>query len=582
MGCLPRSALFFITESLSLTRSLNLVVHGERVKIRGNIKRNVTTKIVLHTVTIHLEIRTIRSQNSHKPDHEARSTHLVEAYDDQPCSAKTKKHDDKTKKEAKGKSHVELSTGVRNLSKEFEDFSDNNINEDNAASTLVPVVGQLQLTTLTPLVLLVLLILFLIPTTRVHKDHHVTQIIGDLSSAPQTRSITRMVKEQGGLTQIHNDDFHTCIFACFLSQEESKRVHQALKDPSWIEAMQEELLQFKMQKMDVKSAFLYGTIKEEVYVCQPLGFEDPNYPDKRGKIDQTLFIKKQKGDILLVQVYVDASFLALPIKTYGKSASTSLILRSHYLRILIVRMWMYIPTVTPKASHLHAVNRIFSDYAGASLDRKSITEGCQFLGLQVKQKQDGIFISQDKYVAEIMRKFGLTDEKSASTPIDIKKPLLMDPDNSLPNAKIFTELERMGYEKPSTKLTFYKAFSRLNRRKGFSRVNTPLFEGMLVQQQAANNVVTKNVPADDVDDVVDDDVIDDDVADDKIAQALEITKLKQRVRRLEKKRKLRVSGLKRLKKVGTAQKVKSSADTVMDDQEDASKQGEIIAEIDAD
>nr|GEZ58365.1 hypothetical protein [Tanacetum cinerariifolium] len=56
-------------------------------------------------------------------------------------------------------------------------------------------------------------------TTRVHKDHLVTQIISDLSSAPQTRSMSRMVKEQGGMTQINDEDFHTCMFACFLSQE---------------------------------------------------------------------------------------------------------------------------------------------------------------------------------------------------------------------------------------------------------------------------------------------------------------------------------------------------------------------------
>nr|GEW88229.1 hypothetical protein [Tanacetum cinerariifolium] len=68
-----------------------------------------------------------------------------------------------------------------------------------------------------------------IPTTRVHKDHPVTQIISDLSTATPTRSRTRMVKDQ-----------------------EPKRVHQALKDPSRIEAMQEELLQFKMQKDDVE------------------------------------------------------------------------------------------------------------------------------------------------------------------------------------------------------------------------------------------------------------------------------------------------------------------------------------------
>nr|GEV70142.1 hypothetical protein [Tanacetum cinerariifolium] len=68
---------------------------------------------------------------------------------------------------------------------------------------------------------------------------------------------------------------------------------------------------------------------------------------------------------------------------------------------------------------------------------------------------------------------------------------------------------------------------------------------------------------------------------DKIAQSKEITKFKQRVRRLEKKRQFKSSGLKRLTKVGTAQRIESSADTIMDDQEDASKQGD-IAELDAD
>nr|GEV32482.1 putative ribonuclease H-like domain-containing protein [Tanacetum cinerariifolium] len=94
---------------------------------------------------------------------------------------------------------------------------------------------------------------------------------------------------------------------------------------------------YMVYQMDVKSAFLYETIEEEVYVCQPLGFEDPDHPDKvykvvkvlyglhqaprawyetlanyllengfqKGKIDQTLFIKRQKGDILLVQIYLD-------------------------------------------------------------------------------------------------------------------------------------------------------------------------------------------------------------------------------------------------------------------------------------
>nr|GFC87920.1 hypothetical protein [Tanacetum cinerariifolium] len=88
-----------------------------------------------------------------------------------------------------------------------------------------------------------------IQTTRIHKDHLTSQIIGDLSSTTHTRSMARAVRDQGRISQMFNEDFHTCMFACFLSQKEPKRVHQALKDPSWIEAMQEELLQFKMKKV---------------------------------------------------------------------------------------------------------------------------------------------------------------------------------------------------------------------------------------------------------------------------------------------------------------------------------------------
>nr|GEU74546.1 hypothetical protein [Tanacetum cinerariifolium] len=267
------------------------------------------------------------------------------------CSIKEK--DDNTKKEAKGKSPIE---GYRDLNAEFKDCSDNSSNEVNAAGFIVPTVRQNTLNNTNtfsvarPLNTVVSLTYgkssFInasqlpddldmpeleditysddedvvgaeadfnnlessisvspISTTRIHKDNPVSQIIGDLSSTNQTRSMTRV---------------------------EPKRVHQALKDPSWIEAMQEELLQFKMNKkdvrgitiknkarlvaqghtseegidykevfapvarieairlflayasfigfmvyqMNVKSAFLYGTIEEEVYVCQPPGFED--------------------------------------------------------------------------------------------------------------------------------------------------------------------------------------------------------------------------------------------------------------------------------------------------------------------
>ncbi|GJZ00521.1 putative ribonuclease H-like domain-containing protein, partial [Tanacetum coccineum] len=92
-----------------------------------------------------------------------------------------------------------------------------------------------------------------IPTTRIHKDHPVEQIIRDLNSAPQTRKMTKNLEEHGlsSLVQqrTNHKDFQNCLFACFLSQEEPKKVIHALKDPTWIEAMQEELLQFKLQEV---------------------------------------------------------------------------------------------------------------------------------------------------------------------------------------------------------------------------------------------------------------------------------------------------------------------------------------------
>nr|GEU40710.1 putative ribonuclease H-like domain-containing protein [Tanacetum cinerariifolium] len=247
---------------------------------------------------------------------------------------------------------------------------------------------------------------------------------------------------------------------------------------------------FMVYQMDVKSAFLYGTIEDEVYVCQPLGFEDPDFPDKVykvvkalyglhqaprawnetlanyllengfqiGKIDQMLFIKKQKGDILLVQIYVDdiifgstnkdlckafeklmkdkfqmslmgelTFFLAstptytekpllkdpdgedVDVNTYRSMIGSLMYLTSSRQDIMFAVCACACFQVTLKASHLHAVKRIFrylkgkpylglwylkdspfdlvdysdSDYAGASLDRKSTTRGCQFFGCRL-------------------------------------------------------------------------------------------------------------------------------------------------------------------------------------------------------
>ncbi|GKA53714.1 putative ribonuclease H-like domain-containing protein [Tanacetum coccineum] len=92
-----------------------------------------------------------------------------------------------------------------------------------------------------------------ISTTRIHKDHPVEQLIRDLNSAPQTRRMTKNLEKHGLFSSVqqrtNHKDFQNCLFACFLSQEEPKKVIHALKDPSWIEAMQKELLQFKLQEV---------------------------------------------------------------------------------------------------------------------------------------------------------------------------------------------------------------------------------------------------------------------------------------------------------------------------------------------
>nr|GEX65633.1 hypothetical protein [Tanacetum cinerariifolium] len=251
-----------------------------------------------------------------------------------------------------------------------------------------------------------------IPTTRIHKDHPVSQIIdgeevdqqyvlfpvwsfsstnphnNDEDAAFDGKEHDFVAKKLESEVDVSLRDLNAEFEDCYdnsSNEEEPKRVYQALKDPSWIEAMnkkdekgivirnkarlvtqghtQEEgidyeevsalvarieairlflayasFMGFMVYQMDVKSAFLYGTIEKEVYVGQLLGFEDPDHPDK------------------------------------------------------------------------------------------------------VKQKKDRIFISQDKYAAEILRKFGLNEGKSASTLIDTDKPLLKDPDGEDVDVHIYRSM----------------------------------------------------------------------------------------------------------------------------------------------
>ncbi|GJX32094.1 retrovirus-related pol polyprotein from transposon TNT 1-94 [Tanacetum coccineum] len=237
-----------------------------------------------------------------------------------------------------------------------------------------------------------------------------------------------------------------------------------------------------------------------------------------------------------------------------------------------------------------------------------------FLELQVKQKEDGIFISQDKYVTKILKKFGFTNVKTVSTPMETQKPLLKDEDGEkvdaktvneevqlqavvdgkkviitestirrdlqledaegidcLPNATIFEQLTLMGAATTASSLEAEQDSGNILKTRSKATPNEPSSPGTSSgggprRQETIGDTIaqtrSKNVSK---------------LLNDPL---LEITSLKRRVKRLEEKGRSRTHGLKRLYKVGLSRRVESSYEEGLGE-EDASKQGR-IADIDAD
>ncbi|GJW53378.1 hypothetical protein Tco_0097463 [Tanacetum coccineum] len=169
------------------------------------------------------------------------------------------------------------------------------------------------------------------PNTRIHKDHLIKNVVGDMKSSVQTRRMTKPTSEQGFLI-------------------EPNKYAKALSDSSWVKAMQEELLQFKLQQV-------------WILVYLPIG--------KRAI--GTKWVFRNKKDERGIMIRNKARFSGISNRCEG-----------------CILIW-------------------------------TIEE-------EVTQKEEGIFISQDKYVAEILKKFNYTDVKSASTLVDLEKPLVKDGD----------------------------------------------------------------------------------------------------------------------------------------------------------
>nr|GEY42151.1 putative ribonuclease H-like domain-containing protein [Tanacetum cinerariifolium] len=321
-------------------------------------------------------------------------------------SAQSGRQDDMTKKKDKRKSHVEYLTRNRDFNANFEDYSEDSSNNVSAAGLIVPTAGQNYSNSTNPISAAEREDITYFDHENVggevdfnNLETSITKvwILVDLPRGKRaigTKWVYKNKKDERGIV-VRNK---ARLVAQGHTQEEGIDYEEFFTPVARIEAIRfflayASFMGFMVYQMDVKSAFLYGTIEEEVYVCQLPGFEDPDHPNKvykvvkalyglhqalrawyetlanyllendfhRAQIDQTLFIKKQKGDILLVQIYV-------------------------------------------------------------------------------KQKEDGIFINQDKYVAKILKKFGLSEGKSASTPIDTEKPLLKDPDGEDVDVHIYRSM----------------------------------------------------------------------------------------------------------------------------------------------
>ncbi|GJT21273.1 putative ribonuclease H-like domain-containing protein, partial [Tanacetum coccineum] len=267
-----------------------------------------------------------------------------------------------------------------------------------------------------------------IPTTRIHKDHPLEQVIGDFQSATLTK---KYVKEFEGTRVFRNKKDERGIVirnkarlvAQGYTQEEGIDYDKVFAPIARIEAIRLFLAyasfkDFVVYQMDVKSAFLYEKIEEEVYVCQLLGFEDLDFPDRvykiekalyrlyqaprawyetlltclldngfqREKINKTLFIKRHKevktaSTPMETQkpLLKDEDGKEVDVHMYRSMIGSLMYLTSSRPDIMFVVCARARYQVNPKVSHLHAVKRIFSDYARASLNRKSTTGGCQFL-----------------------------------------------------------------------------------------------------------------------------------------------------------------------------------------------------------
>nr|GEX62614.1 retrovirus-related Pol polyprotein from transposon TNT 1-94 [Tanacetum cinerariifolium]GEX62822.1 retrovirus-related Pol polyprotein from transposon TNT 1-94 [Tanacetum cinerariifolium] len=249
----------------------------------------------------------------------------------------------------------------------------------------------------------------------------------------------------------HNIDPEMCMFALTVSTAEPKNIKEAMSDSAWIEAMQEELHQFDrlqeegidfeesfdpvarleavrifvayaahksflIYQMDVKTAFLNGPLKGEVYVAQPDGFIDLDHPEKVYRLRKALYGLKQAPRAWYHEL---STFLTSKGFTKGTIDPTLFTIRygKDFLLMKIYVDDIIFGSTNPKYS------KCFEKLMHSRFEMSLIGEMKFFLGLQIHQSPRGIFINQAKYALEILHKHGIDKGQSIGTPMATKPKL---------------------------------------------------------------------------------------------------------------------------------------------------------------
>ncbi|GJZ89748.1 retrovirus-related pol polyprotein from transposon TNT 1-94 [Tanacetum coccineum] len=282
------------------------------------------------------------------------------------------------------------------------------------------------------------------------KDHHIENVIGVPSRSVST------------IKQLHTNDM-LCYFNAFLTLVEPKNFKQAMTEPSWIDAMQEEIHEFERLKvwelvlcpdnvqeegidfeesfapvarieairifvayvahknttiyqMDVKTDFLNGELTDDVYVSQPEGFVNQDNPSHVYKLKKALYGLKQAP-----RAWYDMLSSFLISQRFSKGVVDPILFTRHAGNdILLVQIYVddIIFASTNTAMCDEFANQMTTKFKMLMMGQMSF-----FLGLQISQSPRGIFINQSKYASEIVKKYGLNTTDSVDTPMIENKKL---------------------------------------------------------------------------------------------------------------------------------------------------------------